>query len=69
MNDNNIYIKAHEVQIGDNVWEHNLVYSIHLDKGNECFIFNKDSITSWTAKRTDDVMVSNASDNDKRINR
>jgi hypothetical protein len=54
-----IHIKAQEVQLGDNVWEHNIVTSMKYDRETNTITFND----NWTAKPNDMVMVTNRPEN------
>lgn len=53
----NIFIKAIEVQLGDNVWEHNIVTSMKREGG--LVLFNMEGAHSWSAKVGEQVMVTN----------
>jgi hypothetical protein len=53
--DENIFIKASEVRVGDNVWEHNCVANIV--RGKDKIVFNADNCTRWEAKPDEQVMV------------
>lgn len=54
---NNIFIKAEDVMLGDNVWEHCIVSAI-THAGNKV-IFNEGQVTEWVMREDDDAMVTN----------
>jgi hypothetical protein len=51
-----IFIRADEVQVGDNVWEHNIVREIDPTDGT-MIVFNGSH--GWSAKAEEIVMVTN----------
>lgn len=53
--DENLFIKASDVRIGDNVWEHNVVASIV--RGKDKIVFNADNVSRWEARPDEQVMV------------
>lgn len=53
-----IHINADEVQVGDNVWEHNIVRTITTPVGG-VRIFNEGAVDEWKANAGDTVMVTN----------
>ena len=59
----NEFIKAGEVMIGDNVWEHNIVTSIkevrEHNSSTKYLLFNGESVSPWFASITEEVMVTN----------
>lgn len=59
---NNTHIKAVEVTIGDNVWEHGIVENwlkIEDDKGNIVMHFNAGDVNEWVSDWDEVVMVTN----------
>jgi len=57
-----VRIKAKEVEIGDNVWEHNIVKTIDKIKshyGGHILVFNLDTATAWCIDPDQIVMVTN----------
>lgn len=63
MGNKNVHIPASEVQIGDNVWEHNIVTSIREVTMHGVYagylLFNVESVSPWIAEKDMEVMVTN----------
>lgn len=53
----NVFVKAIEVQLGDNIWEHNIVTS--MKREGDLILFNMEGAHSWSAKADETVMVTN----------
>lgn len=65
MNDKNVFVSAEQVQIGDNVWEHNVVREIEMVVKHESdvnyMLFNGSGQYGrpWFADKATKVMVTN----------